>query len=601
MKAKLEFTIAAMAFGAAALLCPAAELTYTTRANTMEWFEGARFGIFVHWDARSNWSRDDGRYNVDVRPEMKRAQEEAVWGDARDAGGKAKGRKRWQEWDPRRFDADAWVRLFLQARARYVTFTTMHMWAQSNFDHPSSRFDVMSTRYGKDLAAQLARAAAGKLPVMWYYNMYPSKHVQGERAAYFKTFLHRRSTTWDEFRKAGIHELVRNTARYGKVAGIWCDGGGTFRANPINRDFYAGMKQAQPWLVFSPRCGHSEVPKDWRVPEQRMPRMDWRTHQEMTLPIESSLWFWAQGKRENTKDAVFCLRTLIAAATRDANLLLNISPEGDGRIDAYQQEILRAIGRWLAGNGAAVFETRGGPYEPGTWGGSTRRGKTVFLHLTQLSEDGTYTLPPLPSPVRTSRMFDGEPVTVEQGADKLVIRMAPALATNQDVIDRIVELQLADDAWRMLPDEAIPTGPGAPLAAKATASSENRYKRPSGKTAGNPAANVTDPKQRAPWSASEPWSKAGADPNPWLMLDLGEAKAIREVFVQEHHSRVRQYVVEHRKAATGPWTPIISGGRLNYLSYRMARPTPARFVRIRFPQTQGGAPQVSRFEVYASR
>jgi len=192
-------------------------------------------------------------------------------------------------------------------------------------------------------------------------------------------------------------------------------------------------------------------------------------------------------------------------------------------------------------------------------------------------------------------MFGGEPVTVEQSTDKLVVRMAPALATNQDVIDRIVELQLADDAWRMLPDEAIPTGSGAPLAARATASSENRYKRPSGKAAGNPAANVTDPKQRAPWS------KAGADPDPWLMLDLGEAKAFREVFIQEHHSRIPRFVVEYRRTATGIWTPIISGKRLNDLSYRMARPATARSVRIRFPQTQGGAPQVSRFEVYASR
>ena len=109
------------------------------------------------------------------------------------------------------------------------------------------------------------------------------------------------------------------------------------------------------------------------------------------------------------------------------------------------------------------------------------------------------------------------------------------------------------------------------------------------------------PEQRAPWSASKSWSRAGADPGPWLMLDLGSAKAFREIFIQEHHSGVRRFVVEFRQKATGPWTPIVLGRRLNYLSYRMARPTAARCVRIRFPQTQGSAPQVSRFEVYASR
>ena len=555
----------------------------------------------VRSGARSNWTRADGRYNVDIRPETKRAQEDAVWGDVLDDKGKPTGRKRWQEWNPTRFDADAWVKLLLAARVRYVTFTTMHMWSQSNFDHPLSRFDVMSTTYGKDLAAQLARAAAGKLPVMWYYNMYPSKHVQKSRGTYFRSFLERPSATWDEFRKAGIHELICNTGKYGKAAGVWCDGGGTFADNKVNRDFCTVMKQAQPWLIFSPRCGHPDVPKDWRVPEQRMPRLDWQTHQEMTLPIESSLWFWALGKRANTKDAAYCIHTLVRTASRDANLLLNISPKGDGEIDAYQQEVLRAIGHWLGRNGTAIFDTRGGPYEPGLWGGSTRRGKTVFLHLTQISQDGTYMLPALPSEVRSYRMLDGSGVTVKQTARKLVVRMAPALAVNREVVDRIVELQLAEDAWRLLPAKVIPTGPDVPLPAKISASSENQYKRPSGKTAGNPAANVAHGQRGGPWSAYEPWSKAGADPNPWLMLDLGRVRAIRELYVQEYHSRVRLFVIEHRDSARGDWKPILSGQRLNHLSYRLARPESTRFVRIRFPQTQGGAPQISRFAVYPPR
>ena len=58
------------------------------------------------------------------------------------------------------------IELFLEAKAKYCTFTTMHMWGFSNFDHPATKFDIMSTPYGKDIAAQLDWAAAGKLPVM---------------------------------------------------------------------------------------------------------------------------------------------------------------------------------------------------------------------------------------------------------------------------------------------------------------------------------------------------------------------------------------------------------------------------------------------------
>ena len=97
------------------------------------------------------------------------------------------------------------------------------------------------------------------------------------------------------------------------------------------------------------------------------------------------------------------------------------------------------------------------------------------------------------------------------------------------------------------------------------------------------------------------WSKAGADPSPWLLLDLGQARAVQGLYVQENHSRVLRFVIEHRASTGGAWKPILTGQRLNHLSYRLARPESMRFVRIRFPQTQGGAPQISRFAVYPPR
>jgi alpha-L-fucosidase len=356
------------------------ELEFSTRENTLEWFESARFGIFLHVDARADLPPDDGTFNVDVRPSMKRAHEVAVWGDERNPP----RIKPWQDWNPEKFDAEQWVDLFLEAGAKYGTFITMHMWCLSNFDHPATTFDIMSTPYGKDCAAQLARAANGKLPLMWYYNMYPEKHVQKDREKHFNQFLDPDVHGWEEFRKIGIHELVRNLETYGKVAGIWCDGGGTFSNKPVNDDFYTAMRDVQPWLIFSPRCGHPDVPKDWRVPEQKMAPINWRIPQEMTMPIESDQWFWARGKMANTKDVAYCIQILTQTATRDANLLLNLSPKGDGSIDPYQASILRGIGIWLRRYGESIFGTRGGPYTPGIWGGSTRKGRRMAFLRTQL-------------------------------------------------------------------------------------------------------------------------------------------------------------------------------------------------------------------------
>ncbi len=572
---------------------------FQTRREAMQWFEGARLGVFVHWDARSNWSDDVGRYNVDIRPSMKKAQEDAMWNDVSDDRGKPAGRKRWQTWNPSQFEADKWVQLFLDAGARYLTFTTMHMWCLSNFDHPSTSFDIMSTPYGKDVAAQLAEAAKDKITVMWYYNMYPDKHVKGDRWDHFKMFLNNPDITWDEFRKTGIHALVRNMDTYGKVAGIWCDGGGFFEDNAINKDFYRGMKEVQPWLIFSPRCGHSEVPKDWRVPEQKMPRLDWQTHQEMTMPIESSLWFWAQGKHANTKDVEYCVQSLIKTATRDANLLVNISPKGDGSIDDYQAQILRGLGRWMRQYGQSIYGTRAGVYAPGLWGGSTRKGKTVYLHLTQLSQNGTYMLPALPSKIVSYTMLNGSDLDIQQTDDALAIRMDSSLASDKDVINRVVKLELADDAWRLLPEEIIPVHEGEPINATASASSENTYVRPSGKRVSDSAGNVINTGEGGGvWTASEPWSKTGLDPNPWLMLDLGSVKAFRTVYLKEHHSRIYKFVVEYKDPKTSRWKTIFSGRRLNYFCYKLDKPVSAKYIRVRLPEVRGGAPQIDEFSLY---
>ncbi len=585
-------------------LLPAAEtpLEYSTRENTLRWFESARLGVFLHWDARSACHKihPDGDRDLDVRPLAKKMQEIAMWGEHPRPG----RRMPWQDWNPRRFDARAWVDLIKASGARYLCFTTMHAWSWSNFDHPATRFDIMSTPFGRDAAAELGQAARERgVAVFWYYNMFPAKHIQ-DNATRSKLFWSlaegklKATRDWEAFRKAGLHALVTQPEKYGRVAGIWCDGGGTFTPEGA-KGFYATMRAVQPWLIFSPRHGHPRMPRDYRVPEQKLPRVNWRTQQEMTLPLESDLWFWALGKEANTKDAEYVIQTLIQTATRDANLMINVSPRGDGAIDSTQARTLRGLGAWTRTCGEAIFGTRAGPYTPGLWGGATRAGHRVYLHFTQLSQDGSYSLPPLPSSVRSARLLGGGPVSCRQTPKALRIQLDPKLATDKNVVDRIVTLELADDAWAMLPAALIPPARAErPIAATATASSENRYRRPSGRWVTDAAGRVTaDNGEHGAWSASEPWSDAGLDSRPWLMLDFGADQPLRTVWVKEFHSRVQEFVLEAR-AAEGEWRPLFRGHRLNHLSYRLARPMAARFVRLRFPKCAGGAPQIAQFRCY---
>jgi len=50
---------------------------------------------------------------------------------------------------------------------------------------------------------------------------------------------------------------------------------------------------------------------------------------------------------------------------REGNLLLNVGPDRNGKIDEPQAEHLREIGAWLTKYGDSIYATRGGPFLPG--------------------------------------------------------------------------------------------------------------------------------------------------------------------------------------------------------------------------------------------
>jgi alpha-L-fucosidase len=49
---------------------------------------------------------------------------------------------------------------------------------------------------------------------------------------------------------------------------------------------------------------------------------------------------------------------LVDITSKNGTMLLNIGPKPDGTIADKEQEMLRAIGRWLAVNGEAIYGTR---------------------------------------------------------------------------------------------------------------------------------------------------------------------------------------------------------------------------------------------------
>ncbi len=80
---------------------------------------------------------------------------------------------------------------------------------------------------------------------------------------------------------------------------------------------------------------------------------------------------------------------------RNVNYLLNVAPDREGKIPDNQREVLEQVGRWMDKVGDAVYQTRGGPWQPqfGEYGFSYRDNK-IYCHIFAGYRDratGTFT------------------------------------------------------------------------------------------------------------------------------------------------------------------------------------------------------------------
>jgi alpha-L-fucosidase len=136
-----------------------------------------------------------------------------------------------------------------------------------------------------------------------------------------------------------------------------------------------------------------------------------------------------------------CIDALIRCACGDGNLLLNVGPMPTGEIEPRQAERLNEIGDWLKKHGKSVYATRGGPFRPGTWGGSTHRDKTIYVHILEFGGREVLDLPPCKQRVVSSSLLSGGQVTVEQTESRTRITVP---ARFQQKLNTVVELLVAN-------------------------------------------------------------------------------------------------------------------------------------------------------------
>lgn len=330
----------------------------------LDWFKGAKFGLFMHY----------GLYSILGRHE---------WVQYREKIPIEEYEKLTERFHPDKFDADFITDLALEAGMHYVNLTSKHHDGFCLFDTGKETWNSMAVA-GRDLCAELAGQCQKKgLGCFFYYSLFADWHHPYFYPREFNPIArpdYKKEPEAYKFEKdvdflryldeatGHIRTLLRN---YGPIAGIWLDPLMGYYGRPDLfpvEKIYAMIRELQPQCLISAKQGITGT-EDFAAPERSGESLEdtirkrygdkagdiakkaWASNKDKYNEICDTLqpkgWGYIKDDDGNHKSSVEVMKMLEQANDRNANLLLNTGPLPDGSIHPEDVKTLKEVGKQL--------------------------------------------------------------------------------------------------------------------------------------------------------------------------------------------------------------------------------------------------------------
>jgi alpha-L-fucosidase len=286
--------------------------------------------------------------------------------------------------NPRRWNATEVARLAKSCGARYVVFTTRHHSGYSMFHTKVSDFSIQHSPYGEDITRQLIEAVRAEgLRVGLYYSLSDWHHPdypafqEGSKPYLYERYPRSSPEKWARYLDYVRIQLTELLTNYGRIDLVWFDGHWERTADEWHAaELRRLVGSLQPEALVNDRLPGNG---DYDTPEQFLPITPPSRPWELCLTMNDS-WGWRPSDT-NYKSPRDLARWLADAVSRGGNLLLNVSPQGDGSLPDIQVSQLRDLGEWIATHGEAVIGARPAPPSVDFYGPATVNNNRLYLHL----------------------------------------------------------------------------------------------------------------------------------------------------------------------------------------------------------------------------
>jgi len=406
--------------------------TKQERDARMKWWREARFGMFIHWGV---YSVPAGTYKGKRIPGI------GEWIMYKAKIPVAEYRQFAAQFNPIKYDPDAWVRMAKDAGVKYIVITSKHHDGFALFDSKVTDWDVVdATPYGKDLLRPLEQACKKYgMRLGFYYSQAQDWNHRGGAKARMPD-----GSGWDDAQKGSFDNYLDKIA-YPQVKEIltgydidilWWDTPHLMTKERAEK--LLPLLKIRPNIITNNRLGGG-YKGDFGTPEQHVPDTglpgDWETCMTMNHT-------WGYKSYDNDwKSTETLLHTLVDIASKGGNFLLNVGPTSEGLIPQPSVDRLRAMGKWLSVNGESIYGTKASPYTAPSWGRFTRKPGKLYAHVFKWPQNGTIKIADNDLvPTQTYMLADSskKPIETKKTQDGVIVQLP---ATQPDSIDSVVVIE----------------------------------------------------------------------------------------------------------------------------------------------------------------
>jgi alpha-L-fucosidase len=451
---------------------------------------------------------------------------------------------------------------------KYIVITAKHHDGFAMYRSKVSKFNLYdATPFKRDPLAELAEACRKEgIRFGLYYSQAMDWHHPGGQPP--------NRGWWDDAQKGDMAQYIDTIAvpqvreicsHYGPLAELWWD-----MPRNMTPEFAAKLlavvKEKQPSVIMNNRLGGG-VKGDIDTPEQFIPSTggpvgrDWETCMTMNNT-------WGFKKQDiDWKSSADLLRKLLDICHKGGNFLLNVGPTPEGVIPTASVERLQAAGAWLQKNGESVYGTTGSPIPFLSWGGCTRKGQTLYLHVFDWPSNGELRLP-MRVKVTGAHLLAGNPLTHEIKDDAIVIHLP---TKKPDAVASVIKLTIESE-----PVVAPPL----------------TLKKPA-------RASFGDASKAFDGSASRAWEAKKGDRIGWIEVDLQQQTPVHAMAFDEPHrgagKRGQKYRLLVRDGEN--WKPVVTGETKGYGTTQTFPTVTGQVFRLEIVESKDTA-AVSELQLY---